>query len=430
MINRRVRIPAVIVAAVLGATAWTGSLSAAEAPGSGLPSLASAPGEPASTERAPAVGATPDVAASGPGRRQAEPSLLSDNVSMYPRGVRLQHSGAANGRIVASVTTFTDRGGEAAIFQSDDDGRSFEQIASVPVSEHNGQEGLCCGTLFELPQPVGDLPEGTLLYSASIGQDAGPDRRMDLDIWQSQDAGHTWSYLSACASAPNRGGLWEPEFSIDADGRLVCHYADETDALDGTQRLVQVVSTDGLEWGDRTYTVQSKPGASRPGMPVVRTLPDGTYIMIFEVCARPGQYDCATYSRHSEDGWDWGDPEDHGDIITSVHGRYFAHAPTVAWADNGSKDGVLMVIGQLLREADGTLAEGNGSTIFVNRGGNGTWQEIPAPIAIPDAFNHWCPNYSSSLVPLENGRDFVELASDLGDDGVCRTWFARGTIRP
>lgn len=348
---------------------------------------------------------------------------------MYPRGVRLERHAEA-GRIVASVTTFTDRGGEAAIFASDDDGRSFDQIASVPVSEHNGQEGLCCGTLFELPEPVGDLPAGTLLYSASIGQDAGDGRRMDLDIWQSQDAGHTWDYLSACASAENRGGLWEPEFSIAADGRLVCHYADETDALDGTQRLVQVASSDGVTWGERTYTVQALEGASRPGMPVVRTLPDGSYVMVFEVCAQPGQYDCAAYSRTSPDGWNWGDPEEHGEIITSVNGRYFAHAPTVAWMDDGTAEGKLLVVGQLVREADGSIAEGNGSTIFVNRNGSSSWLEVPAPIQVPDAFNHWCPNYSSSIVPLDNGRDYVELASDLDDDGVCRTWFARAAVRP
>jgi hypothetical protein len=370
---------------------------------------------------------TPSAEPRGP--RAAEPQLLSDDVAMYPRGVQLAHQGEADGTIVASVTTFTDRGGEAAIFRSTDEGGSFEQISSIPLSRHNGQDGLCCGTLFELPQGVGALPAGTLLYSASVGQDDGPDRRMDLDIWQSQDAGESWTYLSACAAAPNGGGLWEPEFSVDAQGRLVCHYADETDALDGTQNLVRVVSEDGVTWTDRTYTVRSTPEGTRPGMPVVRTLPDGRYVMVFEVCGRPGQYDCATYSRYSDDGWDWGDPLEHGEIVTSVRGRYFAHAPTVAVAEDGTPHGTLLIVGQLLREADGSSAPGNGSTIFVGRGGSPAWQEIPAPIAVPDAFNHWCPNYSSALVPLAGGRSFVELASDLGDDGVCRTSFARGAVR-
>lgn len=422
MLFRRDRLTILVGSVLVVGLAWTAPTSAAESLNDADHAVALAPGPTDAVEAA--------VVAAGESRaRPAEPELLTNAVSLYPRGVLLKHQDEAGGTIVASVTTFTSRGGEAAIFSSDDDGRSFSQIASVPVSERNGQRGLCCGTLYELPQQVGDLPEGTLLYAGSVGQDAG-DRRMDLDVWQSPDAGHTWTYLSTCASAPNSGGLWEPEFSVDAQGRLVCHYADETDPLDGTQNLVRVVSTDGVHWGERSYTVKSKPGATRPGMPVVRTLPDGRYVMSFEVCGRPGRYDCAVHFRYSGDGWDWGNPTDHGDVITSVGGRYFSHAPTVSWADDGTPEGTLLVIGQLLQEADGSLAEGNGSTIFVKRSGSSAWQEIAAPVEIPDAYNHYCPNYSSSLVPLANGRDFVELASDIGADGVCRTWFARGSIKP
>jgi hypothetical protein len=399
MMIRRRRVLAASIAVLVGASALTATASAAA-----------------------------QVQAGAEARGETEPQLLSEDVSMYPRGVQLEHHEEAAGTIVASVTTFTERGGEAAIFRSEDEGASFEQISSIPLSQFNGQDGLCCGSLFELPQQIGDMPAGTLLYSASVGQDAGPDRRMDLDIWQSQDAGESWSYLSTCASARNSGGLWEPEFSVDDRGRLVCHYADETDALDGTQSLVRVVSEDGVTWGERSYTVRATEEGRRAGMPVVRPLPDGRYVMIFEVCGRPGQYDCAAYSRYSDDGWDWGDPQEHGEIIFSVKGRYFAHAPTVAVVEDGTPHGTLLVVGQLLREEDGSLAEGNGSTIMVNRAGNPTWQEIPAPIAVPDAFNHWCPNYSSALIPLSGGRSFVELASDLGDDGVCRTSFARDSI--
>jgi hypothetical protein len=361
----------------------------------------------------------------------SEPTQLSERVSMYPRGVQLAHNDDASGRILASVTTFTARGGEGQIFESRDDGRTFDEIALIPISQNNGQRGLCCGTLFELPQQVGDLPEGTLLYSGSVGQEEA-DRRMALDIWQSQDAGYTWSYLSTCATSTNTGGLWEPEFSVDAEGRLVCHYAHEEPWGDDgvpVQRLVHHVSSDGVTWSDAVITVDAIEGAERPGMPIVRTLPDGTYFMVFEVCGMPGQYDCAVFSRTSPDGTDWGDPTDHGEIITSVHGRYFRHAPTVAWADDGSPHGTLMVIGQLLRNADGSQADGNGKTIFVLRHPRGRWTEIPAPVQVPDAFPHWCPNYSSSLVPLTGGRNFVELASDIADDGECKTWFARGKIR-
>jgi hypothetical protein len=365
------------------------------------------------------------------GNPTTNPQLISDRVSMYPRGVQLAHNGDANGRVLASVTTFTERGGEGQVFESHDDGRSFEQLALIPISQNNGQRGLCCGTIFELPQQVGDLPEGTLLYSASVGQEE-PDRRMELDIWQSQDAGGSWSFLSTCASSPDTGGLWEPEFSVDKQGRLVCHYAHEEPWGDDgvpVQRLIHRVSDDGLIWSEPEITVDAIEGGGRPGMPIVRTLPDGTYFMVFEVCLSPGQYDCATYSRRSTDGTNWGDPTEHGQIIFSQHGRYFQHAPTVAWADNGTPDGTLMVIGQLLTNVDGSRADGNGKTIFVQRNPRGPWLETRAPVEVPDAFNHFCPNYSSALVPLEGGRTFIELASDIAADGECKTSFARGKIR-
>lgn len=353
---------------------------------------------------------------------------LSDQVAMYPRAVQLAHNGDANGRIMASATTFTDRGGEAAIFESTDGGESFAPVTSIPVADRNGQPGLCCGTLYELPQAVGELDEGTLLYAASAGQEAGDERRMSLDIWQSSDLGRSWSYLSACATAPNNGGLWEPEFSIDAQGRLVCHYADETDFVDGTQRLASVASTDGVHWEDRQITVQSLPGSTRPGMPVVRQHPNGEYLMTYEICGQPGdngRYDCATYLRRSADGWNWGNPDDRGTLLTSAENRYFTHAPTIAIAE----DGTLLVVGQQLRNADGSIAAGSGRTVLVDSdGGSGPWREIAAPVEVPDPPNAPCPNYSSALTPLAGTTEFLEVATDTDPDGVCRAYFATGSF--
>lgn len=133
-----------------------------------------------------------------------------DGTGLYPRAVRLANSGSANGRVLASVVTFDGNNGIGAIHESTDSGATFRQ--------------------------VGALPAGTLLWAASAGQDE-PNRRMALRIWRSNDIGRTWSYLSSCAVAEGTGGLWEPEFSVAADGALVCHYADETDAAH-SQKLV------------------------------------------------------------------------------------------------------------------------------------------------------------------------------------------------
>lgn len=53
--------------------------------------------------------------------------LLGQGGSSYPRLVRVQHGGEANGRVLASTTTYVDEAGRAAIYESRDDGASFQR---------------------------------------------------------------------------------------------------------------------------------------------------------------------------------------------------------------------------------------------------------------------------------------------------------------
>lgn len=359
---------------------------------------------------------------------RANGTPLMDGVSLYPRAIRLAHSGAANGRIIASVVTFNDQGGVGAIFESTDEGASFQRIGSIPATAQAGTEGLCCASIFELPSRVGDMPAGTLLWAGSVGADAA-DRRMTQRVWRSDDHGRTWSYLSNCAEAPNNLGMWEPEFSIDSAGRLVCHFADETDSTDGGQQLARTVSSDGVTWEPKQVTVQSQAGLHRPGMPVVRRLPNGGYVMVYEICGSPGQYDCAVYWRTSADGTNWGDPADPGQRIASETGRYFTHTPTISLIPKSDGGARVLLVGQLLAEPDGQPAAGNGSTLMVNEdSGNGPWREIAAPVQVPDAYNNYCPNYSSTLVPTNDGQNVLEIATDYDDADVCRAYFASGPL--
>jgi hypothetical protein len=408
-----------VVSVLTGACVLTGGV-AAGAPVPPAPAATTA----ASTDDAPYVDQV-----RLPMRTNESAKPLTGNVSLYPRAIRLRHNGAANGRIIASVVTFTDRGGEGAILESVDDGRTFHQVGSIPASQQAGTPGLCCASIFELPRRVGDLRAGTLLWAGSVGADAGPDRRMTQRVWRSDDLGRTWSYLSNCAESPSPRGMWEPEFSVDAAGRLVCHFADESEGVEGSQRLARTVSTDGVTWGTKQVTVQSRPGAFRPGMPVVRQLPDGTYLMVYEICGVPGQYDCAVYSRTSPDGADWGDPDDTGTMIAATSGRYFTHTPTIAVVPRSGDTARIVLVGQLLQNADGTQAAGNGATLMVSeRNGRGPWREIPAPVAVPDAYNNYCPNYSSTLVPSQDGQRILEIATDYADNGVCMAYFATGRL--
>ncbi|WNV87559.1 sialidase family protein [Umezawaea sp. Da 62-37] len=209
---------------------------------------------------------------------------VSQEAAMYPKAVRLAHSGAANGRLLLTTTGFPSGGPVGAISESVDGGITYRRVGAV--ADETAKTGLCCTTLFELPQRIGSLEPGTLLWAGSTGQD-GADRRMSLRVWRSTDVGRTWSLLSTAVRASGTGGLWEPEFSVDAAGRLVLHYADE--GLPGrSQMLARVSSTDGVTWAQRTTTVAGTAAGHRPGMPSVRRLPGGAYLMAYEVCGFGG----------------------------------------------------------------------------------------------------------------------------------------------
>ena len=69
--------------------------------------------------------------------------------------------------------------------------------------------------LYELPQQVGSLPAGTLLWTAAVGKKT---ERMAARIYRSYDEGRSWSFLSEIRAA-NPAGIWEPEFTWAATGR-------------------------------------------------------------------------------------------------------------------------------------------------------------------------------------------------------------------
>lgn len=354
-------------------------------------------------------------------------TALRNDTGLYPRAVRLAHNAGANGRVLSSVVTFSGNNGLGAIYESTDSGASFRQVGTVSDPEAAGGQGLCCSTLFELPQRVGNLPAGTLLWSASVGQDE-TNRRMALRVFKSNDVGRTWSHLSTIATAGSTGGLWEPEFSVDASGQLVAHYSDETDPAH-SQKLMAARTSNGLTWTGHRATVISPLATDRPGMAVVRKLGNGTYFMSYEICAAPGQYQCVVHYRTSADGWDWTSGPFLGHRPETADGKYFKHAPTVAWApEAGNPLGRLFLIGQVLYNKDGTRAAGSGKTVWVNSaGGTGTWRGIPAPVTVESTVVDYCPNYSSALLPSADGSSLLEIATDWVG-GVCKPYFATKSV--
>ncbi len=378
----------------------------------------------------------------GPGRVKAATAAqqLDTEQSMYPRVIRLAHSGSANGRLLASVSASSTGGvtDMARIFESSDSGASFHLLSKIQDPQATGGRGACCATLFELPRQLGAQPAGTLLFATTVGmKNSAAGRRPEIRVWKSGDHGATWSYLSSCAvgseSTPSTEGLWEPEFAVDARGALDCYFSDETQT-GYSQAIAMVTSTDGgATWGAERLVVATA-STDRPGMATVRALPNGTWFMSYELCGQRSDA-CRVYYRTSADGWNWGDPTDPGTVAATPDGKYLYHAPTIAWTPSGGANGRILLIGDLVKDASGNiLRPQSGSTIFVNtENGFGHWFELDAPVTVsfsasPTSTEIVCSNYSSSLLPAADGSSVLELATERLADGSCEAFFASGSL--
>ncbi|MPZ83665.1 MAG: exo-alpha-sialidase [Actinophytocola sp.] len=368
------------------------------------------------------AGVAPAVAA--PGAETPRRELIYPGGAGYPRVIRLSHSGPANGRVLATVGSVSNGNSVGIILESTDGGTSFQQVGTVSDPEGAAGRGMCCGTLFELPRAVGAMPEGTLRRATTAGYKVPEGQRHTKQrLWQSRDLGRTWSFLSDIATSPNQYNAWEPELSVATDGQLVVHWADESDKPDHDQKIVQVRSEDGIHWTDQRDTVKNGDFFVRPGMPGVRQLSDGTYFMVYEVCNLDEPL-CSAYFRTSTDGWDYGDPLDLGAGIRTADGKYPRHTPTITV----SPDGAILLAGEMLVNADGSHAPGNGRTLLVNEdNGEGPWRETPAPVDVPDPNNEACRNFSPSILASEDGTEVLHVATDTVD-GVCKAFFATGPV--
>jgi hypothetical protein len=387
-----------------------------------------------------AVAATPRAVVPAPTSTSTATrgTLLADVFGAYPRLIRQSHhaNAALNGRLVASVSSSENGQPVGGIYASGDDGKTFARVGAI--ADPDFKKGLCCGTLYELPVKIGALPAGTLLYSASVGADrAGVP--MDHPIYQSADGGANWSYLSVCGKGRidrngKTTGIWEPEFGIAKSGELVCYYSDET--LAGhSQVLVQTTTRDGINWTAPQTIVATDDPNGRPGMPIVRQLPNGSYFMTYENCYA-GPLDCSLRAKRSPDGLNWGAPNDPGFRLETASGQFFRHAPTFEWSPvAGQANGMLIAIGQILVDKNGIPdASGNGKTMFTNTtaDGSGPWRLVASPLAIPNPplMTAWCQNYSSPLLPSVDGKTLTMLQTDGGADSSCRTRFGSAPLAP
>lgn len=348
-------------------------------------------------------------------------AVLYDHGSFYPRVIRL-----TDGLLLASVTTTVGRDGVGVIEASFNNGRSFRQLSQIKDPTAANGALVCCATLFQLPSAVGDLPAGTVLWAASTGQGTPFASRTSRErLWASTNNGFSWHFVSNIAVAANHYDTWEPSLSVATNGDLVAFYSDETDKTHHDQKLVQVRSADAVHWSGYRETVVNAKWSVRPGMANVIRLPDRSFFMSYEVCNNDLIHLCSVYYRRSADGWNYGNASDLGVSVRTIDGKYLRHTPFPVWSPGPGPDGTILLISEMVVNADGSIAPENGRVILANGDlGNGPWYEIPAPIAVAGVNNTNCKNFSPTLLPSADGSSVLELATDTDDGRVCKTYYA------
>jgi hypothetical protein len=388
------------------------------------------------------------VLAAAPASAATTGVLYTPNISAnptedasYPRVIRLAHSGTSNGTLLA---TFAHSGvgtskANFPIYTSTNDGQSWSASPIGTVTDTVHGWDLDGPTLYELPQAEGSLPAGTLLASGTAWNHNDYTQQA-VEVFVSTDHGVTWTYRSSCTSesgmANSQGhGIWEPEFTVAANGSLVCYFSDERPSSNRyNQVLAHVVSTDGgATWGSEVYDVAVQDNVQRPGMADVVKLPNGSYGMTYEDCKAGFDPDtaCSVYLKTSTDGLSW-NPGNLGSLVQTSDGRHFLHTPQLVWTPAGGANGTLLVSGQrLVSGNDGaiTVQKESGAVLLANTNlGVGSWTETTAPVTVNptggyDSGETACPGYSSPILPSASGTSILYLAGTHLSNGKCEVRF-------
>jgi len=353
--------------------------------------------------------------------------------AMYPRVERLNH---ADGDVLLATfehyaSVDEDDGPYFPIYRSTDGGETWSRFSEL----HDTQNGWGLAfqpVLFELPESVGPWSAGTVITAGnSLPEDHS---RTKIDVYASEDGGRNWSYVSTVAeggrAAPQAGEtpVWEPEFAVDADGNLVCYFADERHQEDGYAQLVahRVSHDGGQTWEDEVFDAAIPDGAERPGMPVVTRLPDGRYVMVYEIVGPTHRG--GAYLKTSPNGTEWGDPEAIGHPVRTAEGHQLTNGPYVTWTPVGGEDGTLLVSAKTLRGPDGEQAPGSGETLLATTDFEGfdTWEAVTAPLQFEDELDvgERAVAWTTPLLPSRDGARLLEMTSTYVDEGWCEISYA------
>jgi len=180
------------------------------------------------------------------------------------------------------------------IYRSTDSCRTWSVLSEVKEAGRTLDNG-------ELVQ----LPDGTVLITMRSLID---NVSYQLPVYASANNGATWVYrsnvdTSSGATAAAAKGLWEPDFWVLDDGRLVVTYSNETHPSNSQLISLRVSTDGGVTWGAESYAVNQVGGSNlRPGMSQMVRMANGKYFLVYEV-VNSGNAD--VYCKTSDDGVTW-----------------------------------------------------------------------------------------------------------------------------
>lgn len=323
--------------------------------------------------------------------------------AMYPRCICLAHNGEKNGTLLATFECYSHGTPVFPIYESNDDGESWHRLSEIRDEE----KGFGCRFqphLLELPVTCGTVEEGTILCAGNIIP--SDFSSSCLHLYQSTDCGKTWSFLSEIVSGghavvdprepdANRP-VWEPFLTVTPDGKLICFYSDERRAAGSgyNQLLAHKVSPDGgRTWGEEKIDVAFPGGRLRPGMPVVAALPQGRFIMVYEMV---DQDKIPVYFRISDSIEDWGDRDFIGNPVCAADGSYLTGTPYVSWIPQGGPEGTILVTGR-----------GFSHIMANSRMGEGFFVKLDSLVDIDNTCGF--AGYSQCILPLHGGKQVLNL---------------------
>jgi len=324
--------------------------------------------------------------------------------TLYPRIIMLEHNGDANGRLFATFEHYTIKTPAFPIYESLDDGETWTKVAVVE-DRTNGWGMRYQPQLFELPEPIGDMPKGTILCAGlSFPEDASVCR---IELYKSNDLCRTWQFVSTIATGGRLSTdgtsdpVWEP-FFLTNNGTLICYYSDSRDRV-RSQKLVHVTSKDGKEWGAPIEDVSLTPFDQRPGMTIITRLKDGRYFIIYEIVTPTTNI---AYYKITDNPEDF-NATDKGTEIHGTDGSVLCGTPYVIWIDDGSEYGAIVASGW------------NQKNLYVNRknGDKDSWEVVTPSID---------KAYSRCLCLLKDKKSFLVMGGnkqskgDFNDMCYCR----------